>query len=411
VLSVPAIADRKVSVSDIAGLDAALREPQTGDTIILASGRYELDGNEYKYLFGNNLKNVTIRSQDPANPAIIDGNGLGRVVLFRSPQGLTLEDLVIQNMTEGGLNIDDNDDNGEIPKPWRPARKIVLRNLIVRNIGVNGGNIDGIKLSGVRDFHITNVQVTNWGDGGSAIDMVGCHEGIIEASQFRNSHKNILTTGLVTKGGSKNITIRNNRFELPRGYGGAVKLGGSTSPGLFRFARGESKYEASNITVENNVVLGGRSTFSYVNIEAGLVQRNIIYKPSDWVIRILNEAEVGGLTFTRKGKFLNNIIVFDKQLKTAVNIGEKTEADSFIFKGNRWYNVDYPKKSKPQLPSSEVNGMYGKNPNIEPNVLIPSMEWFNDNTTKNISMSVGFWLVIIINYILRAVTDAEIIAS
>ena len=158
VLSVPAIADRKVSVSDIAGLDAALREPQTGDTIILASGRYELDGNEYKYLFGNNLRNVTIRSQDPTNPAIIDGNGLGRVVLFRSPQGLILENLVIQNMTEGGLNIDDNDDNGEIPKPWKPASKIVLRNLIVRNVGANGGNIDGIKLSGLRDFHIDNVQ-------------------------------------------------------------------------------------------------------------------------------------------------------------------------------------------------------------------------------------------------------------
>jgi len=374
VLSVPAIADRKVSVSDIAGLDAALREPQTGDTIILASGRYELDGNEYKYLFGNNLRNVTIRSQDPTNPAIIDGNGLGRVVLFRSPQGLILENLVIQNMTEGGLNIDDNDDNGEIPKPWKPASKIVLRNLIVRNVGANGGNIDGIKLSGLRDFHIDNVQVSNWGDGGSAIDMVGCHEGIIEASQFRSTYKNILTTGLVTKGGSKNITIRNNRFELPKGYGGAVKLGGSTSPGLFRFARGESGYEASNITVEDNVVLGGRSTFSYVNIEAGLVQRNIIYKPSDWVIRILNEAEVDDLTFARKGKFLNNIIVFDKQLKTAVNIGEKTEADSFIFKGNHWYNVDYPNKSKPLLPSIEVNGVYGKNPNIEPNVLIPSKE-------------------------------------
>ena len=374
VLSVPAIADRKVSVSDIAGLDAALREPQTGDTIILASGRYELDGNEYKYLFGNNLKNVTIRSQDPANPAIIDGNGLGRVVLFRSPQGLILENFIIENMTEGGLNIDDNDDNGEIPKPWRPASKIVLRNLIVRNIGVNGGNIDGIKLSGLRDFHIDNVQVTHWGDGGSAIDMVGCHEGTIEASQFSNTHKNILTTGLVTKGGSKNITIRNNRFELPKGYGGAVKLGGSTSPGLFRFARGESGYEASNITVEDNVILGGRSTFSYVNIEAGLVQRNIIYKPSDWVIRILNEAEVSGLTVTRKGKFLNNTIIFDKQLKTAVNIGEKTEADSFIFTGNHWYNVDYPKKSKPQLPSIEVNGVYGKDPDIKPNLLIPSKD-------------------------------------
>ena len=85
-----ALANRQVLVNNIATLDAALREPQTGDTIILTPGRYDMDGNNYNYLFGNQLKNVTIRSQDPANPAIIDGNNIGRVILFRSPQGLTV---------------------------------------------------------------------------------------------------------------------------------------------------------------------------------------------------------------------------------------------------------------------------------------------------------------------------------
>ena len=122
-----ALANRQVLVNNIATLDAALREPQTGDTIILTPGRYDMDGNNYNYLFGNQLKNVTIRSQDPANPAIIDGNNIGRVILFRSPQGLTVKDLIIENMTEGGLNIDDNDDNGEIPKPWKPASGIKLQ--------------------------------------------------------------------------------------------------------------------------------------------------------------------------------------------------------------------------------------------------------------------------------------------
>jgi hypothetical protein len=373
-LSALAAAAREVSVSDIATLDAALREPQPGDTIILAPGRYEMDGAEYNYLFGNNLKNVTIRSQNPDDPAIIDGNGIGRVILLRSPEKLTLENLIIENMTEGGLNIDDNDDTGEISKPWKPASQVTLRNLIVRYIGTNGGNIDGIKLSGLSDFHIDNVQIIDWGDGGSAIDMVGCHKGVIEASLFRNTQQNILTTGIVTKGGSKNITIRKNRFELPKGFGRAVKLGGSTSAGFFRFADGDSGYEASKITVEDNTVLGGRSAFSYVNIEGGLVQRNIIYQPADWVIRILDEAEVSGLTATRKGRFLDNTIVFDKQLKTAVNIGERTQAGSFIFQGNHWYNPDNPSKSKPQLPSPEIGGVYGNDPGIDIGLYTPTQE-------------------------------------
>ena len=367
-----ALANRQVLVNNIATLDAALREPQTGDTIILTPGRYDMDGNNYSYLFGNQLKNVTIRSQDPANPAIIDGNNIGRVILFRSPQGLTVKDLIIENMTEGGLNIDDNDDNGEIPKPWKPASGIKLQNIIVRNIGAAGGNIDGIKLSGLDEFQLENVQVINWGDGGSAIDMVGCHNGTIINSLFQNSRKNILTTGVVTKGGSYNITIHNNQFELPTGYGLAVKLGGSTSPGLFRFLKGEAGYEASDITVEDNTLLGGRSAFSYVNSKNGVVQRNVIYKPSHWVIRILNEAEVSGITATRSGKFLNNTVIFDKQLKTVVNIGRKTEAKSFIFKQNHWYNTDFPQQSKPDLPSQESHGVYGEKPDINPSLLTPT---------------------------------------
>lgn len=376
ILTFPALtlANRQVPVSDIATLDAALREPQAGDTIILAPGRYTMDNHEYNYLFGNNLKNVTIRSQDSANPAIIDGNGLGRVILFRSPQGLTLEDLIIENMTEGGINIDDNDNNGEIPNPWRPASSVKLRNLIVRNIGAKGGNIDGIKLSGLSEFQIDNVHVIDWGDGGSAVDMVGCHNGIIKNSVFRNTRKNTLTTGVVTKGGSQNIMIRNNHFDLPKGFGRAVKLGGSTSPGLFRFAKGESGYEAKNITVESNVVLGGRSAFSYVNIDGGLIRKNIIYKPADWILRILNEAEVSGLTPTRSGQFLNNIIVFDKQLKTAINIGGDTEASSFSFKQNQWYNTDTPQQSKPILPSPESLGVYGENPDLDPDLLTPTKD-------------------------------------
>lgn len=368
------LASRKVLVSDIAALDAALREPQAGDTIILAPGRYTMDPGEHNYLFGNHLKNVTIRSQDPANPAIIDGHHLGRVILFRAPQGLSLENLIIENMTEGGLNIDDNNDNGEIPKPWVPAQKVSLKNLIIRHIGASGGNIDGVKLSGLSHFQIENVHIINWGDGGSAIDMVGCHHGSIKHSVFRTSHKNILTTGVVAKGGSQNIMIQNNRFELPKGFGRAVKLGGSTSPGLFRFAEGESGYEASNITVKDNILLGGRSAFSFVNIDAGRVQGNIIYKPANWIIRILNEAEVDGLTPPRSGQFLNNIVIFDKQLKTAVNIGDNTEAGSFIFKRNHWYNTDTPRQSKPVLPSQESLGIYGEKPRVNPDSLIPTQE-------------------------------------
>ena len=80
---------------------------------------------------------------------------------------MTIADLVFRNQIDNGLNLDDG---GSFDTP---ATNITLRNLTVRDI-VSAGNHDGIKLSGVNDFLIENVEVLNWGTGGSAVDMVGC---------------------------------------------------------------------------------------------------------------------------------------------------------------------------------------------------------------------------------------------
>lgn len=356
---------------NILDLNNALGEARPGDTIILKSGVYKLD-TEINSLFASGLENVVIRGENPANPATIDGNGVGKVFLLRRPKNLTIENLIIQNMTEGGLNIDDADiDTGEPPEDWRPslAHGITLRNITIRDIGVDSGNIDGLKLSGLNEFHIDKLQVINWGDGGSAIDMVGCHNGIIENSLFHSDHQNVLTTGIVHKGGSETITVKNSRFELPKGFGSAVKLGGSTSDGLFRFKAGDSGYEAKDIVVENNIVIHGKSAFSFVNIDGGRAENNTIYHPSDWVLRILNEAAGEGNNFpTRNGQFLGNTVIFDNGLEEAVNIdgNNPTEPETFLFAHNQWFNSDDASASTPALPSPETEGLYGVDPQFDP---------------------------------------------
>ena len=358
---------------NILDLNNALGDAAPGDTIILKPGVYKLD-NEIGSLFAAGLENVVIRGEDPANPAIIDGDGIGKVFLLRRPKNLTLENLVIQNMTQGGLNIDDADvDTGEPPESWQPtlSHNVTLRNITIKDVGTNSGNIDGLKLSGLNEFHIDNLQVINWGDGGSAIDMVGCHNGVIENSFFHSDHKNILTTGLVHKGGSETILVENNRFELPKGFGNAVKLGGSTSDGLFRFKEGDSGYEAKDIIVENNTIIHGKSAFSFVNIDGGRVHNNTIYQPSDWVLRILNEAAGEGNTFpTRNGEFLDNTVIFDNGLEETVNIdgSNPTEPETFVFARNQWFNSDDASASTPVLPSTETEGIYGVDPKFDPGI-------------------------------------------
>ena len=94
----------------------------------------------------------------------------------------------------------------------------------MRDIGT-GGNDDGIKLSGVDSFTVEDCLIESWGAWGSAIDMVGCHGGVIRGCVLRNGGL-AGGTGVQAKGGSAGVVVRDNRFESAGVR--AVQIGGST---------------------------------------------------------------------------------------------------------------------------------------------------------------------------------------
>lgn len=339
-------------VSNTSQFSAALAAATTGDDIVLQPGVY--GGGHYRA----NLDHVTIRSADPANPAIIDGGSNG--IQLSDPSHVTLSDLMFRNQVDNGLNIDDAGTYDT------PANNITIRNVTVRDI-VTAGNHDGIKLSGVNDFLIEGVQVLNWGTGGSAVDMVGCHRGLIQNSNFTHTNAANGGTTLQPKGGCKDITFRANRIDLPRGSGRGVQAGGSTGTQFFRFVDGDSGYEANRITAEGNVIIGGSSAFSWVNIDGGIFHHNVVNRPGQWVARILNENQGLPIVDPQNGQFHDNRIVFNdtaSEFSTAVNVGPETLPNSYSFARNRWLNLANPTAagSTPSLPVQEVGGTYGVDP-------------------------------------------------
>lgn len=339
-------------VSTTAQLQSALAAAGPGDEIVLQPGVY--NGGHYRA----NLQQVTIRSADVANQAIIDGGSNG--FQLSDPSNITIRDLVFRNQVDNGLNIDDAGTYDT------PATNITLRNITVRDI-VTAGNHDGIKLSGVNDFLVENAQVLNWGTGGSAIDMVGCHRGLIQNSSFVHTNTANGGTTLQPKGGCKDITFRANRIDLPRGSGRAVQAGGSTGTQFFRFIDGDSGYEARDITAEGNVIIGGSSAFSWVNIDGGVFHHNVVNRPGQWVARILNENQGLQIVDTQNGQFHDNRIIYNDtstEFSTAVNVGPETLPATYSFARNRWLNQANPTAvgSTPQLPVAEVGGTYGVDP-------------------------------------------------
>ena len=342
-----------IVVSTTSQLHSAFASAGVGDNILLQPGTY--NGG----IFRANLNTVTVGSIDPANRAIISG-GSNNIQLVDS-QNVTIQDLIFQDGVFNGLNFDDG---GSFSTP---ARNLTLRNILVRRAG-SSGNQDAIKLSGVTGFLIDGVEVDDWGDGGSAIDMVGSHNGLIQNSWFHTSSHGAGGSGIRPKGGTKNVTIRANRVDLPIGAGRAIQAGGSTDSQFFRFIDGDSGYEAENIIAEGNVVLGGSSAFSWVNIDGGDFHHNYIERPGTWTMRILNENSGSAIVDTKNGLFHDNIVRFHdspSEYNRAVNIGSETEPNTFQFTRNQWYNEVTPTNSTPNLPTAEVDGVYGVDPAID----------------------------------------------
>ncbi|MBA3315029.1 MAG: right-handed parallel beta-helix repeat-containing protein, partial [Planctomycetaceae bacterium] len=346
-----AAASRQVVVSTRAEFVDALKAAQPGDEILVAPGNYA--GKIWvSNIHGQAGASIVIRALDPLRRPVFDnGNTSGQILQISRASYLEVRDLIFQNTVGNGLNIDDGDPSDP------PSHDILIDNLLVRNLGT--GNHDGIKLSGVDKFRVTNCVFEAWGTGGAGIDMVGCHDGVVEGSIFRNG----VTKGIQAKGGSRDVLILGNRFENAGLR--AVQIGGTTDLYWFRPAASTINYEAKDITVEHNVFIGGQSAVAFVNSEGGLVRNNTIYRPTKWIFRILHEQADAGFIDSRNGVIQRNIIVWDSSLSTAVNIGSGTEPATFRFVENWWYNVSSPAASVPVLPSPETGGVYGIDPRFQ----------------------------------------------
>jgi hypothetical protein len=356
-------AQETISVQSATQLRAALQNVRAGQTIRIASGDYE--GEFYAENVRGTAEKPIFIAGDEKNPPVFKNGGNG--LHIAGAEYLELHHLKIEGARDNGLNLDD----GGVYT--RPSQHITLKNLQISNIGPQG-NHDGIKLSGVDDFRIENCRIEKWGtESGSAIDMVGCHHGVISDNTLVHEADATKTggSGVQAKGGCREIVIQNNRFQNAGER--AINIGGSTGMPFFRPPLNDAAqwpdgfHEAQNITVEGNVFIGSGAPLAFVGVDGAIVKFNTIYHPAHWAIRILQETTQPNFVPSRKGVFTDNIIVFqsDQWIEGGVNIGPKTAPQTFEFARNFWFCDDNPARSRPTLPTLEKDGIYGRDPLFE----------------------------------------------
>ena len=350
--------DSAVRVRDAQALRQAVAQAKPGSRILLAPGEYS-GGFFFEKVRGEPGRPIVIAGEDPNRPPVIRGGGNG--MHFAAPAYLELRSLTFVGAQDNGINIDDG---GVYTKP---AHHIVVQGVKIMDVG-RGGNNDGIKLSGLTDFRIQDCAIERWGTGGgSAIDMVGCHKGTIEGNRFQHKPESAESAGnaIQMKGGTSRIVVRRNRFVDTGGR--AVNIGGSTGLEVFRpplsSEAGRSHAEARDITVEHNTFIGGGAPIAFVGVDGATARFNTIYRPKRWALRILQETRAPGFVPSRRGVFSDNLIAFRaNEWSEAVNIGDSTAPETFRFARNFWYCLDGPERSRPRLPTPEMDGVYGRDP-------------------------------------------------
>jgi len=277
------------------------------------------------------------------------------------PRYLIIHDLEARGASGNGINCDDG---GEYNNP-EAARWVLFQNLSIHDIG-GDGNQDGLKLSGVRDYVVLNSEFARCGGAmsGSGIDHVGCHRGLIARCAFTDLSANAVQC----KGGSDDIEIR--WCTMTEAGQRAVNMGGSTGLEFFRppVSTTEPNFEARNIRVVSNIIVGSVAPIAYVGCVDCLVSGNTIVTPHNWIIRILQET-VSTPTHTflpcQGGRFENNLVYFDRSdLSTYVNIGGNTSPATFAFTNNLWYAYDNPAASGPSLPVPQTSAVIGVDPRL-----------------------------------------------
>lgn len=327
-------------------LPAAVTAVQAGDTIEIHTGTYA-GGLFFANLKGTAAQWITIRG---AAGATVLFEGGTNAVQLTDPAYLHVKNLTFQHQTGNGFNTDDGGSYAT------PAHHIIFENCTFRDMAASGNN-DLLKLSGLDDFEIRQCTFRNGAGGGSGIDMVGCHRGIICGNSFENMGSNAIQA----KGGTEHIRIESNFFKNCGQR--TLNLGGST--GLEFFRPDTAHFEAANLQVYANLIVGSVAAVAYVGSVNVEVRNNTIFLPERWVLRILQET-VDPDRFLACGDnfFENNIVVRDAGLSTETNIGPDTRPETFTFSNNLWFHTGNSGWSGPSIPVTETNGIINQNPQL-----------------------------------------------
>ncbi len=146
--------------------------------------------------------------------------------------------------------------------------------------------------------------------------------------------------------------------------------------------------QQSRSLIEGCTFLGSQAPIAYVGVDGAVVRYNTIYHPGKWVLRILQETTEKGFAPCAGGRFEHNLVVFrSAEVQVFVNVGPNTRPETFKFTDNLWYCEDRPEASRPMLPTPEIGGLYG----VDPQLQAPAKNLFQPQNRQAAQFGAAAW--------------------
>lgn len=350
---------------EINSLNKAFNVLKAGDTLSIENGTYS-GGQSTSNMKGSNNQFILIIGNNKDSVIIESGNS---AMQLSDCEFIRFENITFTKQNLNGVNIDDAGTYDT------PTHHIQFVNCIFSEMQSTGNN-DLLKLSGLEDFLIQKSQFINGANGGSGIDMVGCHSGTITENEFTNMGSN----SIQNKGGTENIYITKNKFT--NGGARAINIGGST--GLEYFRPLDAEFESARIKVHSNIFIGSETPFAFVGTTDSEVINNTIIFPNKWIFRILQESTDERFVQCSNNRLYNNIFLVNSQISfSPINIGSNTLPKTFEFSNNLFYNIDNS-DWLPDLPTENIDFL-----NEDPVIDLETLKINKESNIKNSGLNVA----------------------
>ncbi|MCP3973567.1 MAG: hypothetical protein GY720_03645 [bacterium] len=272
---------RTIDVALGDSLQAAFDAALPGDTILLAPGRHEIQGNLVLRNSGTPEAWIRITSPSGGNRAVIDLNGSGE---FRiSGSYVQLRRVRIRH--GGGNNL-------HIAPEASDQTHVIVSRVNIRALEWGPGAAIKINRNGVHDvrrIYLIDNDVSE-ALSNAVIDGVGVRKVVVRSNRI---HDNAVGShGIFFKGGSSKILIERNEVYGIR-QNAAVQLGGNTGPNFFDPLW--PQWEGVGQVVRNNHVFDfDDSAFEIRGVLRGKIYRNTVETQSSFAIFRLQCGEVAG---------------------------------------------------------------------------------------------------------------------